>query len=154
MDLPNWNTNFSQHNWRSLSRVLSAGRHSIPRGIWGTPSITFTYRSIGMSKANKNWHPWAGATNTTPEGFSAVWIATSQPYGYTLGPATWTAAGPKLNWGTVTPSYLVLTVIYSPPGSKSSHGSTFTYEANSTSGTTTSVSTTFKSGVSLCGEHH
>jgi hypothetical protein len=110
----------------------------------GTPNITISYPKRGH-KILPPGYLQESVTNITSEGFR---ISSSFPSG-TYVDFNWTAVGPKLNWGTVTPSYLVLTVFYSPPGSASGHGtSSVTYEMDSTAGTTTSASTTFKSDVS------
>jgi hypothetical protein len=58
---------------------------------------------------------------------------------------TWVAVGPILITGTVVPKYLVLTVIYAPPGTNGGHStSSVSYGAGSSTGTTTSSSQTFK----------
>jgi hypothetical protein len=58
---------------------------------------------------------------------------------------TWIAVGPVLRRGTVVPKYLVLTVIYAPPGTNGGHStSSVSYGAGSTTGLTTSASQTFK----------
>jgi hypothetical protein len=107
----------------------------------GTPAVSITFPHIGHCFQHAPWGTMT-ASNITTAGFTAAANGCFQPE------ATWTATGPKLNWGTVVPAYLVLTVVYSPPGSASGHGSSVTYEADSTTGTTTSASTTFKSGTS------
>lgn len=58
---------------------------------------------------------------------------------------TWIATGPVLLSGTVVPKYLVLTVVYAPPGTNGGHSSSsVSYGASSTTGTTTSAGETFK----------
>ena len=57
----------------------------------------------------------------------------------------WIAVGPPLVNATVTPKYLVLTIIYAPPGMHGPKGTgTITYQQGSSVGTTTSASTSFK----------
>lgn len=61
---------------------------------------------------------------------------------------TWVAVGPMLYTGTATPRYVVLTVIYAPPGTNGGHASSsVTYGAGVTSGTTTSASQSFQTSV-------
>lgn len=121
-----------------------------PEEFGGTPTVTL------IGPPDHRPHAWRGSgwglavTNITTEGFKAL---TSVPYGNTLGPIKWIAVGQKLYWGTVVPSYLVLAVIYAPPGSAAGHGpNSVSYIAGSTAGTITSASTTFKSNVSTSFE--
>ncbi|HLX44160.1 MAG TPA: hypothetical protein VKR43_12030 [Bryobacteraceae bacterium] len=87
------------------------------------------------------------ATNVTNKGFRAVVSGCFNPK------ATWTATGLKLLAGTVVPNYLVLTIIYAPPGTNGGHStSSVSYQAGSTAGTTTSSSQSFKTGVSISVE--
>ena len=54
--------------------------------------------------------------------------------------------------GTVVPRYEILTVVYAPPGTASSGGSSgskVVYGASSTTGTTTSISSSFQAGVNV-----
>lgn len=61
--------------------------------------------------------------------------------------------GPKLITGTVVPNFLVLTIIYAPPGTNGGHStSSVSYQSGSTAGTTTSSSQSFKSGNSVSVE--
>ncbi len=55
------------------------------------------------------------------------------------------AQGPKLRRGTAQAKYLVLTVVYAPPGANGGRGaSSVKYAVGSTTGTTTSGSQSFK----------
>src|SRR5664280_2961266 len=57
----------------------------------------------------------------------------------------WIGVGPSLLAGTVTPNYIVLTVLYAPPGTNNgASNSTVEYAAGSTTGTTTTASQSFK----------
>lgn len=57
---------------------------------------------------------------------------------------SWVAVGPKLHNGQVIPKYIVLTVIYAPPGTNGGHSTSgVSYAAGSSTGTTTSASQTF-----------
>ena len=87
------------------------------------------------------------ATNVTNKGFRAVVSGCFNPK------ATWTATGLKLLTGTVVPNYLVLTIIYAPPGTNGGHStSSVSYQAGSTAGTTTSSSQSFKTGLTISVE--
>jgi hypothetical protein len=71
----------------------------------------------------------------------------------TIVNGTWLAVGPKLHQGTATARYIVLTVIYAPPGTNGGHSSSsVSYSAGSTAGTTTSASQSFKLANSLSFE--
>lgn len=66
---------------------------------------------------------------------------------------SWTAVGPLLLTGSARPKYLVLTVIYAPPGTNGGHStSSVSYQAGSSTGTTTSASQSFKAANSLSFE--
>jgi hypothetical protein len=64
---------------------------------------------------------------------------------------TWIAHGqPAANHVTVYPQYVVLTVLYAPPGTNAAHASSSAvYASGSTAGTTTSSSQTFKDGIGV-----
>lgn len=52
--------------------------------------------------------------------------------------------------GTLAPRYLILTVVYAPPGTQGGHGpSSVSYGSGSTTGTTTTISNSFKSAGSV-----
>jgi len=58
--------------------------------------------------------------------------------------------GSPPEYGTVTPKYYVLTIVYAPPGSQGSNSSSsVVYGSNSTLGTTTSASSSFKQDYSV-----
>ena len=119
---------------------------SFPQEFGGNPSISLTYRHIGHTFQHAPWGV-VTATNVTTRGFRA---AINGPF---TNPVTWTAVGPKLITGTIVPNYLVLTVIYAPPGTNGGHStSSVSYQAGSTTGTTTSSSQSFKTGVSASVE--
>jgi hypothetical protein len=57
----------------------------------------------------------------------------------------WVAVGPRIYYGKATAKYLVLTVVYAPPGTEGGKSSSsVSYEAGSTTGTTTSANQSFK----------
>jgi hypothetical protein len=66
---------------------------------------------------------------------------------------TWMAVGSRLFRNTAVAKYLVLTVVYAPPGTNGGHSSSsVSYAAGSTTGTTTSASQSFKASNSLSFE--
>jgi hypothetical protein len=84
-----------------------------------------------------------GFTQTITHGRCLVQSASSYSGQYV-------AVGPALLSGTVTPSYIVLTVVYAPPGTNGGNSSSLVdYSAGSTAGTTTSASQSFKTSSSL-----
>lgn len=93
-----------------------------------------------VPKLNLNeWGPWPASGNATlyPVRISGIWVA----------------VGPILINGTVVPKYLVLTVIYAPPGTNGGHStSSVSYGTGSSTGTTTSSSQTFKVSNSVSAE--
>ena len=67
----------------------------------------------------------------------------------------WTAVGPTLSKGTVHAKYVVLTVVYAPPGTSPSGGhsaSSVSYAEGSTTGVTTSGIKSFQTSSSLSAE--
>lgn len=89
------------------------------------------------------------ASNITSEGFTPQIIPRS---GSGFFEGTYTAVGPKLYHGSGIASYLVLGVVYAPPGaSNGAKTSSVTYGNSSTTGTTTSASQgfTFSNNVSV-----
>lgn len=88
------------------------------------------------------------ATNITPQGFIPHWRGGGSGSNSMSG--LWVAVGPSLVLGQVRPKYMVLTVIYAPPGTNGGKSSSsVTYANGSTTGTTTSSSNTFKAGVGV-----
>jgi hypothetical protein len=103
----------------------------------------------------------AQATNVTANGFTPVAQQANPPVNnpFPGGPplavnlpisGTWVAVGPVLLTGTAQAKYVVLTVIYSPPGTNGGHStSSVSYSAGSTTGTTTSASESFQAANSI-----
>lgn len=91
------------------------------------------------------------AANVTRFGFRALIGGSANASGHPVPmKLTWSATGFALQHGTVVPNYVVLTVIYAPPGTDGGHAtSAVSYQAGSTAGTLTSSSETFKDGLSV-----
>lgn len=65
----------------------------------------------------------------------------------------WTAAGPKLFNGYVIPSYLIIAIVYAPPGTKGGHSTnSVNYQNGSTLGVSTSASQSFTQGTAISVE--
>ncbi len=112
-----------------------------PQEFGGIPTVNITFQHIGHCFQHAPWGTMT-ATNVTTRDFLAT------VSGCFHDAATWSAEGPTLYLGNVVPTYLVLTVIYAPPGTNGGHStSSVSYQSGSTAGTTTSSSKTFKSGV-------
>jgi H-type lectin domain len=129
---------------------------TFPNQFGGVPTVVLSYNGLryfflgtaGTISYN------ATATAVTPSGFTPV-IQT----GGDMDKArlSWVAVGPALLPGTVTPSYIVLTVVYAPPGTNNGNNgngknSNVEYAAGSTTGTTTSSSKSFKASNTLSFE--
>lgn len=124
---------------------------TFPQEFGGTPSVTLTWPYSPI-----HHHGWGGslpltATNVTSTGFRAVIGQSANRSGSPVGvKVNWTAIGPALQRVTVVPSYMVLTVIYAPPGTNGGHStSAVSYQSGSTAGTLTSSSQTFKDGIAV-----
>jgi len=117
-----------------------------PQDFGGIPAVSITFPHVGHCFQHAPWGTMT-ASNITMKGFRASVTGCFYPT------ATWTAVGPRLVRGTIVPRYLVLTVIYAPPGTNGGHSSSsVSYQAGSTAGTTTSSSRSFKTGLSVSVE--
>jgi hypothetical protein len=88
-------------------------------------------------------------TKLTAQGFTPK---LEEPYGTnTISQAdiAWVAIGQRVFQGTSIPKYLILTVIYAPPGTEGHATSSVSYGSGSTTGTTTSVSQSFQNGIGI-----
>ena len=100
-------------------------------------------------------YPRAFATSVTPSGFVPSVISGHPPAPYDNSEAygSWVAVGQLSISNPVTPNYLVLTIIYAPPGTNGGRGSSsVSYQAGSTTGSSVSSSKTFKSTNSISAE--
>jgi hypothetical protein len=90
------------------------------------------------------------AEGITSKGFQAVISSDGYSSAGDYAGISWIAVGrkPPLHLsGVVIPKYIVLTVIYAPPGTDGGHStSSVSYQAGSTTGTSISASQSFKSG--------
>ena len=129
-----------------------------PKAFGGSPKVVITGcgNVTGMGP-NPQTYMCLGrdhieAQQVTPQGFApVVGLGNFSGPG---GPAdasrifvgTWVAVGPPpASQGTASPRYMVLLVVYEPPGTNGGRStSQVVYEAGSTAGTNTGVSNTFK----------
>ncbi|HEY1561997.1 MAG TPA: hypothetical protein VGF71_14105, partial [Caulobacteraceae bacterium] len=120
--------------------------------LGGVPNVSATYGVAAHYGGKFHTHQVSlGATNVTRTGFDWQLPQSGNRSGTHLtSNLKWTATGAALQTGTVIPNYMVLTVIYAPPGTGGGHStSSVTYLSGSTAGTLTSSSESFKSGVSV-----
>ena len=140
--------------WSCLTDVVSAPP---PPGPFTCPTISFPQPFGGMPNVivSACGNYGAGCSNpsvsVTPQGFAASVLRGSKRITYN---GVWTAVGPRpLIAGTVNPSYVVLTVVYAPPGTNGGKSSsTVSYGSGSTTGSTTSVSNSFKQAYSIAAD--
>jgi hypothetical protein len=119
---------------------------TFPNPFGGPPQlVTFL---TGFSGAT---HASVAADSPSTNGFDLIINGNGGPNGGTPTGDTggveggWVAFGPKIFTGTVVPRYIVLTVLYAPPGTNGGHSaSSVSYSAGSTTGITTSASQSFK----------
>jgi hypothetical protein len=122
------------------------------------PDVAFTLESfdVALGGTGDNDHAFVPflkqsfgmkAANITPEGFKfAQGSGINEPEPVPgIYSGSWIAVGPPQVNASVTPKYLVLTIIYAPPGMKGPKGTgTITYQEGTTVGTVTSASKSFK----------
>jgi len=111
-----------------------------PREFGSVPDIVFVNKGVNWGFITVSFR------DITPQGFTPVLQRGggkgNKPAGTAF--ADWIAVGEKLLRGNATAKYLVLTIIYSPPGTNGGHStSSVSYQAGSTTGTTTSASQSF-----------
>lgn len=131
---------------------------TFPVEFGDTPKVILSFGSINtttVSKLNPNaLNLQVALTNVSPQGFGSL-LSTYPSAGWVRGPVNlnWIAVGSKQYHGNVVPNYIVLTVIYAPPGTNGGHSSSsVSYQAGSTTGTLTSASQSFKTANSLTFE--
>ncbi len=121
---------------------------NFPQEFGGTPTVALTCPAGWFHGHHSPCVLPLSAANVTSTGFRAVIGQSANrsgtPNGLTLH---WTGVGIALQRGTVVPNYMVLTIIYAPPGTGGGHStSSVSYQSGSTAGTLTSSSRTFKDG--------
>lgn len=133
---------------------------TFPEQFGAVPNIVvmgcWIYKGIGggtgcFGDGSNTWSIQPG--NLTPRGFTPTTPMGGGARGITALFGQWIAVGPVLHTGTVIPKYIVLTVVYAPPGTNGGHAtSSVSYAAGSTTGVTTSASQSFKVANSLSFE--
>ena len=144
----------------TFTQVGSLGCYDPGGGSQACAAITFPQKFGGVPSviafaAATLPYVHVAVTNLTDTGFTPVVNADAfRPYGPGFTTAIyWVATGPVLLGGSATAKYLVLTVIYAPPGTNGGKSSSsVSYAAGSTTGTTTSASQSFKAGNTLSFE--
>jgi hypothetical protein len=120
---------------------------AFPQPFGGTPTVVVSIQAFNIPYSpheGNNVSIAALANNITATGFQpGAW---SQVPSFFAGcTVSYVAVGPALQNAVAVPKYLVLTVVYAPPGTKGgSSRSLVSYSAGSTVGTTTSASQSFK----------
>lgn len=138
---------------------------AIPSVVVSFGQLTLVPGTEGIHSGNNNritavMNVSLGAANITTKGFTPTvsfnppWQSNSvsaNPNGIAmhLGSVTWIAVGSTLYQGAAALKYVVMTVIYAPPGTNGGHASSsVTYGSGVTAGTTTSASQSFQTTVS------
>lgn len=121
---------------------------TFPKKFGGIPTVKAQWKTMKGPHVHLHDVPLIKVTRT---GFRAQMPLLSYrpdfPFPIKVG---WVATGPELQSGTVFPDYMVLTVIYAPPGTNGGHStSSVSYQSGSTTGTLTSSSKSFKNGVGV-----
>jgi hypothetical protein len=130
-------------SWSCSAKPCDRVRFHEPFG--GTPTVVTVQCGYEGGKPNLNYlcrdSAQAPPSDVKPDGFSPpTWFGTGPGWG-----GIYVAIGPRLVPGIVTPNYIVLTVVYAPPGTNNGNSrSNVQYAAGSTTGTKTTASQTFK----------
>jgi hypothetical protein len=133
---------------------LSCPKVTFPNQFGGVPTVVVSvaglhYNFVGTAQ-RIDLH--TGANAVTASGFTPV-ITSEVGNWLDLVRISWVAVGPAVLPGTAVPKYLVLSVIYAPPGTNGGHStSKVSYQAGSTTGTTTAASQSFKAANSISFE--
>jgi hypothetical protein len=128
---------------------------SFPEEFGAAPNVIVSFSTLSPLGSGQTD---VKAANITNHGFKPVMpgLPPTGPGGRLLPVDVgvgWVAVGPVLLRGTATAKYLVLSVIYAPPGTNGGHSSSsVAYSAGSTTGVTTSASQSFKAANALSFE--
>lgn len=120
----------------------------------GTPSVAVSVASfyttgVGNNNSANVVNVGVGADSITSQGFLPVATAPGGTAPANIN-VTWIAVGPVLLNTTATARYIVMAVLYAPPGTTGgSSKSSVQYSTGTTSATTTAASQSFKSTNSL-----
>ncbi len=129
-------------------------RVAFPQEFGAAPSI------VVISCSHYNGYGGGGGCDPSGGAVTALNSTGFTPQGYCCGAkgtttysGSWIAVGSVLLRGTAVAKYIVLTVVYAPPGTNGGHStSSVSYSAGSTTGTTTSASQSFKAANALSFE--
>lgn len=138
---------------------------SFPTAFGAPPNVVITacldYSLSGANPPGECFGPdWITVQNVSAQSFGIALPSplSSNTITATMGAqlvdttlsGTWVATGPVLIPGTGVGTYLVLAVVYAPPGSAAAKGdSSVSYATGNTTGTTTSASQSFKQAYSV-----
>jgi hypothetical protein len=116
---------------------------TFPTEFASAPDIALSLTTTGIGGGLA---PFAlRASNITSKGFTPTFNGQPGIFG-----GSWIAVGSKIYNGTATGNYLVLTVIYAPPGTAGGKASSsVSYGSGVTSGNTTSASQSFKQSIGV-----
>jgi hypothetical protein len=128
----------------TASLPFACPRVNFPTEFGGTPDVVITPEQVKIQ-------------NVTPQGFTPVSLVKAPPLPLPVPvpvnlplSGIWIAIGPRLYEGTATATYMVLTVIYAPPGSNGGKGqNSVSYGSGVTTGTTTSASQSFQNAIGV-----
>lgn len=151
--------NFTQMG--TVQANLSSNGAQVPTFNWQVPNVTFPQEFGSPPQVITSFSTLVPVafppTTHAPPNFLSVAPENITSTGFTpvisargaMGPGpvtiSWMALGSKLYTGTATAKYLVLTVIYAPPGTDGGKSSSsVSYGSGSSTGTTTSASQSFQ----------
>jgi hypothetical protein len=128
----------------TASLPFACPRVNFPTEFGGTPVVVITPEQVTIQ-------------NVTSQGFTPVSLVKAPPINLPVPvlvnlplSGIWIAVGPRLFTGEATAKYQILTVIYAPPGCNGGKvGSSVSYGAGFTTGTTTSASQSFQNSIGV-----
>ena len=123
---------------------------TFPTQFGGTPNITLSWFHFCGGSSCRKWKPipYTAIVSADP-------IVTTR--GFTLTgpqgwwPVAWAAVGPALGHAQLTAKYLILSIIYAPPGGPKGTNM-IDYQHSNTQGTSTSISHSFNQDYSISFE--
>jgi hypothetical protein len=116
---------------------------TFPQSFGGIPNVIVTGSAQPTNVTAQGFTPVTQQGNTAPVQVGPFPFPVNIPIS-----GTWVAVGASLFKGSTVAKYLVLTVIYAPPGANGGRGaSSVSYGSGVTSGTTTSASQSFQSSI-------
>jgi hypothetical protein len=117
---------------------------TFPKPFGGAPTVILSITGCTVNDGPGSIND-AIATKVTAAGFQPTLLDQRYVAGYKGCNLSWVAVGPTVLNATAVANYIVLTVIYAPPGTNGGHStSSVSYQTGSSTGTTTSASQSFK----------